>query len=514
MTGTPLVSKSIFLCCAVFLSAVDAHAQDGSLVERISLLSKPPAYWSVLPHTLRSNSDATHVLYAATRNNQALVVHDQVVGQPYSQIVGPSLSFDGSRFAYLGRRDNLWWLVIDGRTLLGQPPQTPPVFSPDSSRVAYLAQEGSRWFFVIDGKDGQRFDQIDAASLVFSPDSSGVAYVARDGDKWYVVENDQRSRPYDRVVGQLVYSPDSTRLAYITVRGEHWRVSVNNQLSKLHKQIGGKPVFSPDSSHLAYWAKQPNGRWAVVLDGKVDLNYEADAYHELVFSSDSSRLACFVRRGKHWRAVVDGRVGLAYDGMGLSSLAFSPDSKHVAYAAKRRWSWYMIKDMIEHPAYDQLLAGSVRFSPDSSRLAYGARRNGQWIIAVDGYEHRGFDQIDPSSIAFSQDGSKIAYVATADSKPRVVIDGEPQPSAGQVGQPVVSPDGSYVAWLSQQTDQSWRVMVNGVPSGLAFAQPLPGAALTFDSSTSLRIGVAELPGPRYQRLELRIQPASTVSARP
>ena len=111
MTGTPLVSKSIFLWCALFLSAAGAHAQDTPLIESLSLLSRPPAYWSVLPHTLQSNPDATHVLYAATRNNQALVVYDQLVGQPYSQVVGPALSPDGSRFAYLGRRDNLWWLV-------------------------------------------------------------------------------------------------------------------------------------------------------------------------------------------------------------------------------------------------------------------------------------------------------------------------------------------------------------------------------------------------------------------
>jgi len=506
--------RKIAWVAIVFLVCRTGLTQPVTLVERVESLGDQQGKWSMLVSTIQASPDNAHVIYTAWRNKLVSVVFDDARGTVYDQIVGPRVSPDSQRHAYLGRRDSLWWFVVDGKTVLGRRPHSEPFFSPDSGRVAFWAMEGDTPFLTIDGQDHPVFDQVVNESLRFSADSSRLAYFAQKDQYWFVVDqNGKRGPRCEKVAGTAIFSPDSSRLAYAAKYNGQAVVVVDGGIGVGYERIGAGPIFSPDSQHVAYWAQRSDGRWALVFDGEEDPNYEADDYEGLVFSEDSSRIASFIKREGKWRVIVDGQAGISADAMGRGSLVFSPDSGQLAYGAMKGRRWFAMKNRQEQPSYKRLLAGSVRFSPDSKRLAYCGYRDGQWFVVVDGYEHRGFDKIWTDSLRFSPDSSNLVYVAVADSKPRVVVDGRMCKARQDVTIPRFSSDSSHVVWLARSGSR-WRAVVDGIEGNYLFSEPIPGAEVVFDSPREFHTVVISRPGPKFYRLDVRIQQPVSVSVAP
>lgn len=483
-----------------------------TLTSRCETLPQTQVYGSLLANSIQASPDAAHVLYTVSNQDRVAVTLNGVGGQPYAQIVGPVFSPDSKRHAYLARRDNLWWLVVNDQARIGFPPHDVPVFSPDSMRSAYWARDGNRRFLVIDDVDHPRFDHVDTTSLRFSPDSSRVAYVAQHGGAWFVVTDGQKGPDFDRIVHGPVFSDDSSRLVYVAVEAQRQRVVVNGGVGQVYDEIATRPVCSPDGVHLAYWAKpSSDDRWVMVLDGRQDAKSQADAPGDLIFSPDSKRLAVTLKRGSRWHTVVDGRVGPPCDAIEPGSLMFSPDSRRIVYTAQNGYQWSVYKNSQRHPVYDRVLADSVQFSRDSRRLAYAGFRNGQWVLVIDGYEQPGFERILPESIRFSDDGSRLAYVGVRGTKQHVVVDEDVKTVCDRVTMPVFGPQSPRVAWIAKRGEQ-WRVVVNGLEDDHIIARVVPGAKLVFDSPTDLHTVIMDDPGPGWQAYRLDIKIHSTTSA--
>ncbi|MEK7397991.1 MAG: hypothetical protein AAB116_13745, partial [Candidatus Poribacteria bacterium] len=123
------------------------------------------------------------------------------------------------------------------------------VVSPDNKRLAYLARRDDGWFVVVDGSEGKGYELIVQGRLMFSPNSKRIAYVATRNDKMIVIIDDVESKEYDWI-GNIVFSPDSERVVYTAGESGRLFVVLDGIAGNNYDDIG-IPVFSPDSKRLA-----------------------------------------------------------------------------------------------------------------------------------------------------------------------------------------------------------------------------------------------------------------------
>ena len=474
------------------------------LTERLTLISKPPAYWSLLSHSLQITHDSANVLYTIRQGQQIAVMFNNRLEPTYQRVTSARISPNSQRFAYLARRDNLWWLVVNGKNTLTLPPKSQLLFSPDSNRTAYIATEGTHEVVVVNGHVGLRFDDVDHHSLQFSPDSSAVAYTATRDDQTFVVEHARTNGPYDKVRGKLLFSPNASQTAFVAQSGKYWFVVLNGQTSQKYLEIGAGPIFSHDSSQLVYWAKRLDHRWVLVRNGFEDLNYEGDDYQDLVFSPTDNRIATFVKRSGKWWIVVDAIPVLSYDAVAPNTLTFSPDARHIAFVARFNNQWCIVKDYQKHPPYDQIRSGSIQFSPDSRRMAYAGFRDGKWTVVLDGYEKERFDRINPETFRFSHDSNRFVYVGIKNGQHYTVIDRNPTPPSEENTSPVIGPGVNHVAWWAKN-DSHWSIVVNGIKSKETVRVPIPASNVIFDSPNALHsVVIRGSNKPACYRLDLEV----------
>jgi len=97
-------------------------------------------------------------------------------------------SKEGSRYAFLARRGNLVFTVVDGKEGPSFDMIVMPMFSPDGNFLVYRARKnGKRFVVVADPKSGKTIRRHPAYEQVFEPafttDGKSVAYGVKDGNK-------------------------------------------------------------------------------------------------------------------------------------------------------------------------------------------------------------------------------------------------------------------------------------------------------------------------------------------
>jgi hypothetical protein len=124
--------------------------------------------------------------------------------------------------------------------------------SPDGSRFAYVVKKEGQFAVLLNGEQGPYYDEITFMS--FSPDSHHFAYGARMGNKEMVVLDSQPGTAYDWVFLPRFFTPDSRYFVYKT-RTETGDILVfNNMESRVYEQIYN-PFVSADGSELIYYSR-------------------------------------------------------------------------------------------------------------------------------------------------------------------------------------------------------------------------------------------------------------------
>src|SRR5687768_15625570 len=100
------------------------------------------------------DSEARHIAWIdGDRRSSGSVVLNGKPGPKFDAVHAPTLSADGSRFAYLARQGKTWSLVIDGKLQPGSYDDLGlAFFSRDGKRFAYAYREAKQWRFMLDGQ--------------------------------------------------------------------------------------------------------------------------------------------------------------------------------------------------------------------------------------------------------------------------------------------------------------------------------------------------------------------------
>ena len=130
--------------------------------------------------------------------------------QSVSVVFGSFVLFspDSQRVAYLASSGTKKRVYVDGKAeeiemdfLVGG-----MLFSDDSKRLAYGGRRENRFFLVVDGKKGADYDALGNGG--FSPDGKHIASVAKQGDKLVIVVDGQERGKYEMVPAGPAFRSD------------------------------------------------------------------------------------------------------------------------------------------------------------------------------------------------------------------------------------------------------------------------------------------------------------------
>jgi len=367
-----------------------------------------------------------------------------------NSVTSMAISPDGKYLAYSDNTGIYLKLLRTGET---HPVPLPPDFSahvddwfPDGSRLlvtrAEQAGKASLWSIsVLGGSPRQLAD--DASGGALSPDGSHIAfhrgsltYDGRWGREEWVMRSDgtdlvkcAAAKSDDSQVGVPTWSPDGSRIAYIR---SIWAYNARTSSVEVNEwQVANAATLLSDSrlSPELYWLA--DGRLIYAFGSPQN---QQDSSLWVVSLHNSAKISSPPKRitgGHGWisqvTATADGKKVLFLRGNWLPSVYIGTLSTNGAQVlASRRltmddnenmpWSW----------------------TPDSTAVLFGSDRNGKREIFK-----QAIDQTIAESLVTSTD---------------------------QVSQPIVSPDGSEIDYVSAPESDS-----HGIPSSI-FAIPIGGGA--------------------------------------
>ncbi|HOO53558.1 MAG TPA: HEAT repeat domain-containing protein [Methanothrix sp.] len=295
-------------------------------------------------------------------------------------------------------------------------------FSPDNTRVVYMGRnDAGYWYYIIAGPEGEIIEKnayYSPRDFVFSQDGEHYAYKVLNNSKWMAVVDGSEGREYDEVWNSIVFSHDGERYAYSATKDGQSFMVVDGIEYGPYKSVSD-PIISSGGQHVLYTMVEEGNDHYVVVDGVVQ---DLMGSHPIV-SPDGSRWAY--------------SFGSMYTG--------SP--------------CYIVldDDFIDLGKDESNRVAQMVFSPMGTRLAYdlvpGGNAYGDHIVVVDGVPGKRYHDPGVGTIVFSSDESTVAYWAKAEDGGFVmVMNGEEGKIYNKIGDPIISPDGSHVAYIVEESD--------------------------------------------------------------
>lgn len=406
--------------------------------------SEGPEYDGIAPQGILFSPDGKRYAYQAKSAGKYLVVVDGEEGRLWDMVAGMSFTAGGQHSLYVAMRENRWFAVIDGvdygpydelRSLnpanKGTPDQMIEVFevSTNGARVAFIGKREEQWYVHLDGKEQGPFQTC--AGLALSPEGSRVAFLATRGEGWFMSIDGVEHKGQN--LESLSFSPDGQRLASVVKSGEKRRARIDGADGKEYDKIEAPGIrFSYDGKRTAYLAEL-GGEKRVVVDGVESAPFKRVGKTALGFVPGSARPMYSFRRGEREVLVIDGVEGPAC--LSYRSLAFAPDGSRYAYAAELdKDRWVVVVDGAVHGpggpwkdgqgrAYKKLGKRTPSMSPDGKRVAWVGVQEEGWKVVVDGVESPAYDIVQRSALEFSPDGKHVAYCAQRLGKKMILVDG-------------------------------------------------------------------------------------------
>ncbi|MBU0609105.1 MAG: hypothetical protein KKI08_14560 [Armatimonadetes bacterium] len=184
-----------------------------------------------------------------------------------------------------------------------------------------------------------------------------------------------------------------------------------------------------------------------------------------LLSSDGLHYAWMNIKGRTEMSVVfDGREGPVFRTL-VKEWKFSADGQHFAYGGARDAGQYLVVDGVEVGPYESYRLGSLVFLAGGG-TAYTIKRGDKRHLMANGQESPPYDEIGAPVV--SPDGSRIAYDAcTGEWKTgthQVVLDGQPGPAFNSVFNLTFSADSRHFAYGARRGEQR-VVVVDGQEQG-------------------------------------------------
>ena len=298
--------------------------------------------------------------------------------------------------------------------------------SPDSTRIAYaMGNDAGYWYYVIAGPEGEIIETAyeGVRDFVFSPDGNHHGYKAYKDGKMVAVIDGSEGQEYDEVWSSIFFSHDGERYAYSAKKGDQMFMVVDGSEYGPYKSLSD-PIISSGGQHVLYTMVE-EGHDYVVVDGAAQ---ELMGYNPVV-SPDGNRWAysfATIYGGIRSYIVLDG-------------------------------------DVIDLGKDESNRVAQMVFSPMGSRFAYdvvpGGNAYGDHVVVVDGVPGERYHDPGVGTIVFSPDESTVAYWAKAeDGGFTMVVNGEEGEIYNKIGDPVISPYASHVAYTVEESDGMFVVL--------------------------------------------------------
>jgi eukaryotic-like serine/threonine-protein kinase len=375
--------------------------------------------------------------------------------------------------------------------------QESPSLSPDGKWIVYAGNQAGNSDIYLQGVGGHNAIDLtkdspeDDTEPAFSPDGESIAFRSeREGGGIFVMGRTGESvRRITDSGFSPAWSPDGTRLVFATSFpapfnrsfSELWIVTLaTGEKRRLSSVVeGAQPSWSPHGQRIAYWTTSGEGQpvsqrdiWTVAASGGAPISVTSDAALDInpVWSPDGRFLYFSSDRGGSislWRIPLDEVTGRVL-GPPEAFTTPSPDSRHPSVSADGRlvaYSSFGETSSIQKIAFDPAAAtvsgtpatvvGGSRYvahlnvSPDGRWLAYynRDRQIDIWISRSDGSGERQLTN-DPAydrNPTFSPDGQWIAFMSNRSGKSQIWLI---RPDGSGLRQATDAPDGamSYNQW--------------------------------------------------------------------
>ena len=381
---------------------------------------------------------------------------------------------------------------------------------------------GEAWFLPLPSGPPRRMGNSRADSVTWSPDGTQVAF--SQGSEIYIAKSDfsdpHKLATAENPVYGLRFSPDGGRLRFFIVDERNasssiWEIARNG--SGLRPLLPGWNssaleccgTWTPDGRYYLFdssrggrdslWALAEKSSWPAGTPTAVQLTNGPLDFASPLVSKDGKRIFAIGSQPRCELVRYDGKSGFAPDfgGGSVSDLAFSTDGKWVAYVSVPEGQlWRSRVDGSEklQLSSEGMSAAMPRWSPDDKQITFmGTSDWLPYLVSSDGTNLRrlmpGVDAgYDPG---WSPDGKSIVLTLNPSGDPHIgnhnegvgiaIYDLEtrrvsPLPGARQLFSPRWSPDGRYIAALTNDSmklmlfdrvNRQWQELVNlpiGFPS--------------------------------------------------
>lgn len=415
---------------------------------------------------------------AVYRNGEAGPKFDEIITtQPTAEGGGGIavvFSPDGSRTAYVGRKRDVFTLIVDGEEVLsgkydrGNNIITGVGFAPDNTLFYHLRQESepgsAPWRFVMGDQPSPEVDQY---QVMLSPVGHGYIllgqlretrqpvfirdgvivetraskFIYRHDGKLFTLEYDPDTSDAivrldgeelfrgDFMVQDIIPAPAGESWALVGTsrsRGTNALVVVNGEVidGNVSNMVGSERIkFSNDGAHWAAIMQPQLGREYVVLDGEPQDEYRS--IHELSFSPDGNRLAYWGRSPSGAYLVIDGEEQA---GMSTTTppMVWSDNGMHIGWAElpTNPNRYFALHDGNRYEGTHNLQHTTINLCPDGSRMACmqgttviemnadGVTAHEGIRVLATGSDNRGGFRPLPNGFIFSPDSKYLVFYGT------------------------------------------------------------------------------------------------------